>query len=240
MLRAEGRSTGTVTVRIGVRHRLALDLIADRDDVGPPALRISVASAGAAESTILPDAATWVPPDLDLIRAGAIDVDRLHPLVGAALAADHAPTEPSRTGHPTEPPTGRPRPVECRGARHRIGLVDGVLVPLDHDPAEIRREELLAALTGTPLPCLRVIDEVHRRPECLTGVRERLDHGDFAGALTIVEGLLGPDALLRAGALRDELATAAQRRIVYGLFRAGLTGPGPRPDRRGPRRRRSH
>ncbi|WP_331770334.1 hypothetical protein OG948_42460 (plasmid) [Embleya sp. NBC_00888] len=240
VLRAEGRSTGTVTVRIGVRHRLALDLIADRDDVGPPALRISVASAGAAESTILPDAATWVPPDLDLIRAGAIDVDRLHPLVGAALAADHAPTEPSRTGHPTEPPTGRPRPVECRGARHRIGLVDGVLVPLDHDPAEIRREELLAALTGTPLPCLRVIDEVHRRPECLTGVRERLDHGDFAGALTIVEGLLGPDALLRAGALRDELATAAQRRIVYGLFRAGLTGPGPRPDRRGPRRRRSH
>ena len=106
-----------------------------------------------------------------------------------------------------------PRLVECRGAQHRIGLVDGVLAALDHDPAEIRREELLAALTGTPLPCLRAIDEAHRHPECLPDVRARLDHGDTAGALAVVEGLLGPDALLRDGALRDELEAAAQRRI---------------------------
>jgi hypothetical protein len=96
-------------------------------------------------------------------------------------------------------------------------------------PAEIRREELLVALTGTPLPCLQAIDEAHRRPDCLTGVRERLDHGDTAGALAVVEGLLGPDALLRSGELRDELEAAALRRITYGLFRAGLFGPAPRP-----------
>lgn len=133
--------------------------------------------------------------------------------------------------------------MECRGAQHRIGLVDGVLAPLDHDPAEIRREELLAALTGTPLPCLRAIDEAHRHPDCLSGVRERLDHGDIAGALAVVEGLLGPDALLRDGALRDALEAAARRRITYGLYRAGLIGPGPariRPeDRRRPRVGRS-
>ncbi|MFC6833942.1 hypothetical protein ACFQL8_34495, partial [Streptomyces goshikiensis] len=179
---------------------------------------------------VLPDAATWVLPDLELLRTGAIGADRLHPLVAAALVPGHAPAAaPSRTADTA----GRPHLVECRGARHRIGLVDGVLAPLDHDPAEIRREELLVALTGTPLPCLQVIDAAHRRPDCLAGVRERLDRGDTARALAIVEGLLGPEALLREGPLRDELESAAQRRITYGLFRAGLAGaePGPAPDR---------
>jgi hypothetical protein len=124
--------------------------------------------------------------------------------------------------------------------------VDGVLAPLDHDPAEIRREELLVALTGTPLPCLQAIDEAHRRPDCLPGVRERLDHGDIAGALAVVEGLLGPEAVLRDGPLRDELEAAAERRITYGLFREGLTGAARgsarhRPgDLRRTRRDRSH
>ncbi len=126
--------------------------------------------------------------------------------------------------------------MECRGEQHRIGLVEGVLAPLDHDPAEVRREELLVALTGTPLPCLQAIDEAHRRPDCLTGVRERLDHGDIAGALAVVEGLLGPGAVLRDGPLRDELEAATQRRITYGLFRADLVGPGPIRRRSDPRR----
>lgn len=162
-------------------------------------------------------------PDLELIRTGAIEADRLHPLVASALLPGYSPAGPFRTA---ERP-GQPRLVECRGAQHRIGLVNGVLSPLDHDPVEIRREELLVALTGTPLPCLQAIDEAHRHPDCLTGVRERLDHGDTAGALAVVEGLLGPDALLRDGALRDELETAARRRIAYGLYRSGLAGPGP-------------
>ncbi|MEV5378432.1 hypothetical protein AB0L26_21035 [Streptomyces nondiastaticus] len=227
LLRAEGRSTGSVTVRLGARRRLVLGVTGD--SATPPGLRVAAADkAGDASALpVLPDAATWVLPDLELLRAGAIEAGRLHPLVASALVPGHSPAGPPRS--PDEP--GRPRLVECRGARHRIGLVDGVLVPLDHDPAEIRREELLVALTGTPLPCLRAIDEAHRRPDCLTGVRERLDHGDTAGALAVVEGLLGPDALLRAGALRDELETAALRRITYGLYRAGLTGPGPRSGR---------
>ncbi|MFF3958141.1 hypothetical protein ACFYY1_33780 [Streptomyces sp. NPDC001890] len=242
LLRAEGRSAGTVAVRFGARHRLLLDLVPEGDGPGPPASRIAAATTatggGASVLPVLPDAATWVLPDLDLIRAGAIGADRLHPLVGAALAPDRPPGVPA----PSPAPAGQPRLVECRGARHRIGLVDGVLAPLDHDPAEIRREELLVALTGTPLPCLQAIDEAHRRPDCLTGVRERLDHGDIAGALAVVEGLLGPGALLRSGELRDELEAAARRRITYGLFRAGLAeGPGRlHPYRRRPRDRRSH
>ncbi|MBZ3901826.1 hypothetical protein [Streptomyces griseiscabiei] len=217
VLRAEGRSSGTVLVRYGARRRLLLDL-----GTAPTSLRITPLSGddGAVGSLpVLPDAATWLAPDLELIRAGAVDADRLHPLVASALVPDQV-----RAG-PAEPPdrAGQPRIVECRGERHRIGLVDGVLVALDHDPAQLRREELLVELTGTPLPCLRAIDEAHRRPDCLSGVRERLDHGDIAGALAVVEGLLGPEAVLRDGALRDELESAAQRRIAYGLYRAGLT-----------------
>jgi len=222
LLRAEGRRTGTVTVRFGSRHRfvLAPDPVADTLRIAP-----APTDGSAAALPVLPDAATWVLPDLELLRTGAIDAGRLHPLVAAALVPEH----PRPDGSVRIPDrAGRPHLVECRGALHRIGLVDGVLAPLDHDPDEIRREELLVALTGTPLPCLQAIDEAHRRPDCLTGVRERLIHGDTAGALTVVEGLLGPDAVLRGGALRDELRAAAQRRLTYGLFRAGLTGPGPR------------
>ncbi|WP_053850815.1 hypothetical protein [Streptomyces sp. NRRL B-24085] len=238
LLAAEGRSGGRLSVRWGGRHRLVLELAADEDLLRP----VPRPSAGSVSALpVLPDAATWVPPDLRLLHAGAIDAGRLHPLVAAALAPGRTATGPPRisTG------SGRPRLVECRGARHRIGLVDGVLAALDHDPDEIRREELLVALTGTPLPCLQAIDEAHRRPHCLDGVRERLVHGDTAGALAVVEGLLGPEALLRAGPLRDALEAAALRRVTYGLFRAGLTGPGPtwfrpRPTVRDSRNRRAH
>ncbi|MEU2234193.1 hypothetical protein [Streptomyces vietnamensis] len=220
LLRAEGRPAGPVAVRLGRRHRLLLDADPSGEPPRTPSRAVRRASATV---PVLPEAATWLLPDLELLRAGLVEAGQLHPLVAAALVPGHVPTGPPR------PPdlAGAPRLVECRGARHRIGLVDGVLTPLDHDPAELRREELLVALTGTPLPCVRAVDEAHRRPDCLTGVRERLDHGDIAGALAVVEGLLGPAALLRDGALRDALEAAAERRVTYGLYRAGLFGPAP-------------
>ncbi|MFE7810136.1 hypothetical protein ACFU51_36840 [Streptomyces sp. NPDC057430] len=224
LLRAERRSDGPVAVRVGPRRRLLLDVTGGGATAS--AWRIASVSpdGGGSCVPVLPDAATWVLPDLDLLRAGAIEADRLHPLVASALVPDHVP---SGTSSPREDPVARERFVECRGARHRIGLVDGVLAALDHDADEVRREELLMALSGTPLPCLRAIDEAHRRPECLVGVRERLHHGDIAGALVVVEGLLGPGAVLRGGALRDALEAAAERRIAYGLFRAGMAVPAP-------------
>ncbi|MGW5779641.1 hypothetical protein [Streptomyces sp. NPDC003863] len=218
LLRAEGRPAGPVAVRLGRGRRFLLDADPSGALVGDAPARRALTSV-----PVLPDAATWLPPDLELLRAGLVEAGQLHPLVAAALVPGHVPSGPPR------PPerAGAPRLVDCRGARHRIGLVDGVLTPLDHDPAELRREELLVALTGTALPCVRAVDEAHRRPDCLTGVRERLDHGDIAGALAVVEGLLGPAALLRDGALRDALDTAARRRVTYGLYRAGLAGPAP-------------
>ncbi|WP_214318115.1 hypothetical protein [Nonomuraea sediminis] len=217
LLRAEGQDGGTVAIRVGGRRQVLLDMDASR--------------VSNEERAILPDAATWVLPDLALLRAGLIEVDRLHPLVAAALVPGHSP-DGKPHGHQSE---NGPRMVECRGARHRIAVVNGVLVALDHDATEIRREKLLAEMTGTPMPCLQLIEEARRSPESLPDVRARLEHGDAAGAQAALDRLLGPAARLPEGALRDVLEEAARRRIDHGLFRAGLgSGPGPaeRPDRR--------
>ncbi|MEV0333880.1 hypothetical protein [Nocardia sp. NPDC050717] len=232
LLRAERRA-GPFVVRLGGRRHLVLEIDGGRVRILPDHPRAETSSL-----PVLPDAATRVLPDLALLRSGAITPDRLHPLVAEALAPGRGPADRPRRDSGQLQQTL----VHCRGERHRIGLVDGVLSALDHDPAEIRREELLVALTGTPLPCLQVIDAAHRRPDWLTGVRERLDHGDTAGALALVEGLLGTEAVLRDGPLREALDATVRQRITYGMFRASLPAPGrngpPLPPRPGDRRRR--
>ncbi|GAB2520552.1 hypothetical protein GCM10027167_24530 [Nocardia heshunensis] len=234
LIQAEG-GDGPLVIRAGSRHRLVVELMERPNH--PPALQIAAEYPRdrASALPVLPHAATWTLPDLALLRAGAIGLEQLHPLVAAALAPNPPRTAGSHGS--TEIACGTtlsidPRVVDCRGERHRIGLRDGVLTALDHPVDEIRREELLVALSGTPLPCLQAIDRAHRHPDCLPGVRERLRHGDIAGALAVVDGLLGPGASLRAGALRDAFEAVAKRRITYGLFRAGLTGSGPRMPRK--------
>ncbi|MEV0248860.1 hypothetical protein AB0H76_19815 [Nocardia sp. NPDC050712] len=233
LLDVEGRQGNTVLVRLGARRRVIAEL-------GPTGLHATTYPAGSASALpVLPDAATWQSPDLALLRTGAISLDRLHPMVAAALAPGSSRSESA--GAP--PPPERTHLVECNGRQHRIGLVEGVLSALDHEPAEVQREELLAALSGTPVPCLQAIDQAHRQPDCLAGVRERLAHGDTAGALAVVEGLLGPEAILRDGALRDELEAAAQQRIIHGLYRSGLSASQVAlqyPGTRRPRDRRAH
>ncbi|MBB2944535.1 hypothetical protein FB565_004264 [Actinoplanes lutulentus] len=250
LLAADGLPEGPVAVRLGAGRWLHL---------GPGGAVTCTGDGG--RLPVLPDASTWVPPDLLLLRAGLIEPSRLHPLVAAALAPPELPASAELavdSGPPVsmgsagfvESPEGWPglagsagpagpagvtgsaglvgeRFVDCGGVRHRIGLVDGVLAPLDHDPAELRREQLLIALGGTPMPCLRAVDATIRHPEDLVDVRARLDHGDYAGALDTLEALLGPGALLREGALRDELEAAADQRVIHGLFRAGMAGHCP-------------
>ncbi|MFC7484052.1 hypothetical protein ACFQX7_34025 [Luedemannella flava] len=82
LLRSQGREAGTVAVRLSARRRLLLH-------VGDAGTRITAADAAARGHPDLPDAATWVLPDLALLRAGLIDAGKLHPLVAAALAPDH-------------------------------------------------------------------------------------------------------------------------------------------------------
>ncbi|MEU9190536.1 hypothetical protein AB0D14_39690 [Streptomyces sp. NPDC048484] len=220
LLRAEGLPRGAFTVRLGARRRAVLELVAP-DDSHVPTFRSlcedDLPPQEIAALPVLPEAAARVLPDLDLLRAGLVSAEGLHPLVAAALVAPgSAPVDGPAPG------PGDPHHVECRGETHRIALRDGVLTAVDHDPAQLRREELLVALGGPALPCLRAIDAVHRDPEALPAVRERLGHGDVAGALAVVEGLLGPGAVLRDGPLRKELESATARRLDHGLFRSGL------------------
>ncbi|WP_405985352.1 hypothetical protein [Streptomyces sp. NBC_00872] len=248
LLGAEGRPRGAFTVRLGARSRAVLELVAPDDSHTPTfrPLRETLPPQEVAVLPVLPEAAARVLPDLELLRAGLIATDRLHPLVAKALAVSgpaaesgsalsSGPTVSSSSavlsssgpaaGSVRRP--GDPHRVECRGEDHRIALRDGTLTAIDHDPAQLRREELLVALGGPALPCLRAIDEVHRNPEALPAVRERLGHGDIAGALAVVEGLLGPGAVLREGPLREELESAAARRVDHGLFRSGLVAVHP-------------
>jgi hypothetical protein len=292
LLRAEGLPRGAFTVRLGARNRVVLELVAPDDSHAPTVrpLQEALPPQEVAALPVLPEAAVRVLPDLELLRAGLVTADRVHPLVASALAASGA--VPARSGGtlttsgrtltrsggsltesdavPTAagaglaaagdglaaagedmaaagyglaaagvvpsgsvpvvghaPESGDPHRVECRGEIHRIALRDGVLTAVDHHPAQLRREELLVALGGPALPCLRAIDAVHRNPEALPAVRERLGHGDVAGALAVVEGLLGPGAVLRDGPLREELESAAARRVDHGLFRSGLVAVHP-------------
>ncbi|MFE2746646.1 hypothetical protein ACFXKX_20280 [Streptomyces scopuliridis] len=230
LLRAEGRARGAFTVRLGTRSRAVLELIAPDDSHAPTfrPLRETLPRQEVAALPVLPEAAARLLPDLELLRAGLVATDRLHPLVATALAAFGSAASSGSgpaTGSALQP--GDPHRVECRGEVHRIALRDGTLSAIDHDPAQLRREELLVALGGPALACLRAIDEVHRDPEALPAERERLGHGDVAGALAVVEGLLGPGAVLRDGPLRKELESAAARRIDHGLFRSGLVAVHP-------------
>ncbi|MFE4537981.1 hypothetical protein ACFRKB_23325 [Streptomyces scopuliridis] len=238
LLRAEERARGAFTVRLGTRSRAVLELIAPDDSHAPTfrPLRKTLPRQEVAALPVLPEAAARLLPDLELLRAGLVAADRLHPLVATALAGfgSAAPgfgsaAAPSGSGTAAGPALrpGDPHRVECRGEVHRIALRDGTLSAIDHDPAQLRREELLVALGGPALACLRAIDEVHRDPEALPAVRERLRHGDVAGALAVVEGLLGPGAVLRDGPLRKELESAAARRVDHGLFRSGLAAVHP-------------
>ncbi|TDD46326.1 hypothetical protein E1263_36740 [Kribbella antibiotica] len=216
LLADAGRLDGIFAVRRGSRSYAVLELVAP-DNSHVPTVRLLRDVLSAQDIPVLPEAAAQVLPDLDLLQAGLITVDRLHPLVATALAAV-GPASPADAALPLRDP----HRVECRGEMHRIELRGGALAAIDHDPAQLRREELLAALGGPPLPCLRAIDAALRDPEELPAVRERIGHGDIAGALDVLEGLLGPGAILRQGPLRDELETALARRVDHGLFRSGL------------------
>ncbi|GIE75237.1 hypothetical protein Aph02nite_11870 [Actinoplanes philippinensis] len=234
ILRAADGYAGPVAVRLGNGRRLLLSASGG-----------TVVRRGNREP-VLPYAAMWMSPDLELLQAGMITAELLHPLVAEALTSGGG-RGPAPAADTPEPSASPGRLVECCGETHRLGLVDGRLTPLDHGDDELRREELLATLGGPPLPCLRAVTEATRHPECLDEVRTRLDHGDHAGAAALVAGLLGP-GVEPGGALREAFTDAEEALIEHRLYRAGLsahvpagvTAPiGPRKDRAG-RRGRHH
>jgi hypothetical protein len=150
LLAADAVAGTAVLVRAG-RRRFVLD--------GP--LLFPVDGRHHPACPVLPDAATWRLPDVQLLDAGLITRGELHPLLVPYLPGGppaHSPESPyPHQGPPADAGTLDPGVIDCGGARHRIGFAGGVLTAFDHDPAEVRREQLLAALGGPLAPCLQAV-----------------------------------------------------------------------------------
>ncbi|MFI0352711.1 ankyrin repeat domain-containing protein [Actinomadura sp. 9N407] len=141
-------------------------------------------------------------PDLDLLRAGLITPEELHPLVLAALFPDRTPARV-----PAEP-SGDPAPVSarvrCRGEWHEMRVRDGALRD-PHGRDEHERERAIRSLGGAVSGCFAVrqawTEGTGRLPKALRARRDELflraQHGDAPGVLRLLDQ--GADPHVRDG-----------------------------------------
>ncbi|MEU6041274.1 ankyrin repeat domain-containing protein [Actinomadura sp. NPDC047616] len=178
----------------------------------------------------LPDVYWRRLPDLELLRAGRLTPDDLHPLVRSALfPARDAP----RDGRPIGPPDPGPLPVirvRCRGVWHRVSYQGGVLHTHDHTEEERRREQALKAFGGKVVGCFAVRQgwtSTGRMPRALRVQRNelfhRMRHGDTPGVLRMLD--LGHDPHARDGegtTLLHLIGHVDHRLLLPRLLAAGL------------------
>ncbi len=121
LLRSQGQDSGTVAVRLGAKLRLLLHMNehGDAADTSVPRISAFPAKRRNPAHPCLPDAATWVLPDLALLRAGLIDADQVHPLVAAALMPGRPQSFAPEAAHSARDPPRRvswnPAPDRSRG-----------------------------------------------------------------------------------------------------------------------------
>ncbi|GAA1389960.1 ankyrin repeat domain-containing protein [Catellatospora chokoriensis] len=147
------------------------------------------------ELPVLAEPRYRVPPDLELLYRGLIAPADLHPLVRAALFPG-VPDGPVAARGPAFAPVR----VRCRGQWHRIGNAGGRLVPLDHTPEEVQREQALKALGGKVAGCFAAqqgwTDGRTRLPRALRDQRRELMqtilHGDTQTLLALLDTGLDP------------------------------------------------
>lgn len=169
-------------------------------------------------------------PDLDLLRAGRLTPEDLHPLVRSALFPAR---DASGDGRPIGPPDPEPSPVvrvRCRNVWHKVSYRDGALHMHDHTDEERRREEALKALGGPVLGCFAVRrswTSAGRMPRALRAQRNelfyRMRHGDTLGVLRMLD--LGCDPHARDGrkdTLLHLLHHVDHRLLLPRLLAAGL------------------
>ncbi|WP_067832384.1 ankyrin repeat domain-containing protein [Actinomadura kijaniata] len=143
-------------------------------------------------------------PDLDLLRAGRITPEELHPLVRDALF----PARPPADGPVGPPGPALPVPVAvpCRRRQHGLRFRDGVLED-SHTPRERDRERALRAFGGAPSGCFAVRtaweDGRGRLPGALLRLRKdlfrRMEHGDTPGVLRLLDAGVDPRVRDRGG-----------------------------------------
>lgn len=134
-------------------------------------------------------------PDLDLLRAGRLTPDELHPLVRQALFPALSPA----TAGPRGPEPLLPVRVRCGTEWHEIAFGDGALrIPHSHD--EQRRERALRSLGGVSPGCFLAQEAWTtgrgRLPRDLRLQRRRLflhvQHGDTPAVRQLLDAGIDP------------------------------------------------
>ncbi|WP_206436602.1 ankyrin repeat domain-containing protein [Streptomyces sp. W1SF4] len=173
----------------------------------------------------LPDQA-WRPlPDLHLVRTGRTAPRELHPLVTAALFPAAGPA-----GGPPGPAAPRTVRVRCVGEWHEVRSRGGVL-ELPHSAEEQQRERALRAFGGEVAGCFAVREAwacgKGRLPRALRAERrelfERVQHGDTAGVLALLDAGLDPRVRNGRGqGLLHLLPFVRHEELLPRLLEAGL------------------
>lgn len=230
---------GRHTRNWALQHAVALIEQADDGPTGDGVVRLTLRQdsrpgrslPGKVTSHPLPEVYWRRLPDLDLLRAGRLTPEDLHPLVRSALfpARDAA-----GDGRPIGPPDPEPPPVvrvRCRGVWHTVSYQDGGLRTHDHSEQERRREQALGAFGGKVAGCFAVRQgwkaSTGRLPRAVREQRRelfnRMLHGDTRGVLRMLD--LGHDPHARDGegrTLLHLLYHADHRLLLPRLLEAGL------------------
>ncbi|MDL4774364.1 MULTISPECIES: ankyrin repeat domain-containing protein [Thermomonosporaceae] len=168
-------------------------------------------------------------PDLELLRAGRITPERLHPLVRAALF----PGRPAAEGPVGPPGPEAPRSVRvrCQGRGwHEMRFRGGTLT-MPHTDEERERELALLAFGGALSGCFGAhrawTSGRGRLPKALLAQRrelfQRAQHGDTAGVLWLLDA--GVDPSVRNGrrqTLLHLLHLVDHEELLPRLLKAGL------------------
>ncbi|MFI0352996.1 ankyrin repeat domain-containing protein [Actinomadura sp. 9N407] len=166
-------------------------------------------------------------PDLDLVRAGRLTPDELHPLVRDALFPAREPAAGPVGPREPEPP-GLAR-VRCQGKWHEVSFRNGRLCH-DHTDQEWQREHAMRALGGAVAGCFAVREEWAGRGALPRALREqrrelfwRASYGDTEGVFRLLD--LGHDPFTRDGEGRSLLHCLSRleyEELLPRLLDAGL------------------
>jgi hypothetical protein len=199
---------------------------------GKPTMRYvrHVAGSQEAQLPVFPDAAAFPPPDLDLLVAGDLTAEDLHPLVRAALFPKR--TAAGRSVGPPDPTPPQPVKVRCSGTTHEVIPADNRLASPAHSDQELARELAITVLGRTAATgCVAV------RHAWATGSgtipaglkRQRYElftrtlHGDADGVLAMLDA--GFDITVRdtgGRTLLHHLHRIDHQRLLLRLLAAGL------------------
>jgi hypothetical protein len=192
---AAGRGPGPVIAVLGSPYFPRGTVTAEASGEGARLL-LRPAARGEYQASAAPD--HWRHfPDADLLLAGLITPDELHPLVRSALF----PARPAADGPVGPPEPERPAPVRirCRGEWHEVRWSGGTLLG-PHGADEERREQALRALGGEVSGCFAVREAWRtgrdRLPRELRRLRGELFlralHGDTVGVLHLLDAGMDP------------------------------------------------